>query len=74
MASFFQYVYLILLALYNKIDFQFFMYHDNYYRNSKNCINKYIFQIYDIHDYDSDVGYDLDIESDIVNIKYNISL
>jgi hypothetical protein len=76
--SILQYIYMILLAIYNKIYFKLFIDRDNnihYYQGKKDHVKQYVFQTYDIHDYESNIGYDLDIETDIlyktINDSYN---
>ena len=78
--TFIYYIYLLLLSFVKKIfsDFHLLIDRNNnlyyyYYDYDANYLDQFIFQNYNIHDYDSDIGYDLEIENDIVSIEFNSS-
>uniref|UniRef100_A0A6C0I0E8 Uncharacterized protein n=1 Tax=viral metagenome TaxID=1070528 RepID=A0A6C0I0E8_9ZZZZ len=42
----------------------------HYYHDNRNYLDEYILQNYNIHDYDSNIGYDLEKDNDIVSISF----
>jgi hypothetical protein len=80
--TFIQYIYiiilLIVLVIYRKLCHNIHILidlHNNvhYYQDHANYLEHHISQRYNIHDYDSNIGYDLEIENDIVSIHCNSS-
>lgn len=67
------------MAIYNKIYFKLFLDNHNniyYYHDNQNEYLEHVFQTYDIHNYDVNIGYDLDVEQNIlymrtINDSYN---